>query len=100
MNKQKSKDYKIMAIRLYKKLKSIRKVCDLIGCSKTTLQRWIIRFYEFGDLERKEYSTRKSKVTDEMKKYINKELGVNPSLTLGKIKKKELILSFLKINLI
>ena len=34
MKKQHSNDYKLSAVKLYLKLKSIRKVCDLIDCKK------------------------------------------------------------------
>ena len=51
MVKQHSDDFKTTAIKLYLKLNSIRKVCDLIDCNKSTLQRWIERYYETGDIK-------------------------------------------------
>ncbi len=45
MTKQRSDDYKLSAVKLYLKLKSIRKVCNLIYCKKSTLHRWIERYF-------------------------------------------------------
>jgi transposase-like protein len=44
MSKHHSSDFKLSAVKLYLKLKSIRKVSELLDCKKSTLQRWIVRF--------------------------------------------------------
>ena len=38
-----SKDFKLSAVKLYLKFKSIRKVSNLLNCKKSTLHRWIER---------------------------------------------------------
>ena len=40
-----SSEFKLTAIKLYAKLKSIRKVAKLLECSKSSLHRWIERYY-------------------------------------------------------
>ena len=64
MVKQHCDDFKITAIKLYLKLDSIRKVCDLIDCKKSTLQRWIERYFETGNIKRKSYKSRKTKLNN------------------------------------
>ena len=88
MVKQHSDDFKITAIKLYLKLNSIRKVCNLIDCNKSTLQRWIERYFETGDIKRKSYKSRKTKLNNTILKYI-KELIINkPSINLSNISHK------------
>ena len=52
------------AIKLYLKLNSVRKVAELLNCSKTLLHRWITRYFEIGNIDRKEYSKCKSNLTN------------------------------------
>jgi len=56
MTKQHTNDYKLSAVKLYLKLNSIRKVLELLNCSKSSLHRWIERYFETGNIERKNYS--------------------------------------------
>ncbi len=41
MNKHHSADKKLSAIKLYLKMNSMRKIAELLDCSKFSLQRWI-----------------------------------------------------------
>ena len=70
MSKQHSTDFKLSAIELYIKLNSIREVSELLNCSKSSLHRWIERFFETGNKERKKYKERGSIITNEILKYI------------------------------
>ena len=42
MTKQHSDDFKLSAIKLYLKFNSIRKVSEILNCSKSSLHRWVI----------------------------------------------------------
>jgi transposase len=78
MKKQHSNDYKLSAVKLYLKLKSIRKVCNLIDCKKSTLHRWIERYFETGYIKRKSYKSRKTKLNNTIMKsvYLIDQLNV------------------------
>ena len=88
MNKHHSSDFKLLAVKLYLKLNSIRKVSELLDCCKSTLQRWIERYLEYGNVDRKENKERESIITKSILKYITKLIIKNPAITLSKIKKK------------
>ena len=88
MGKHHSSDFKLSAVKLYLKLKSIRKVSNLLECKKSTLQRWIERFFEFSNVDRKDNKERESIITKSILKYITKLISKNPAITLAKIKKK------------
>jgi transposase len=88
MTKQHSNDFKLSAINLYLNNYSVRKVSKLLNCSKTTIHRWILRYFETGNVERKNYNNRNTIVTNNLLDYINNLVKINPSITLSKIKKK------------
>ncbi|ULY68506.1 hypothetical protein [Chlorella virus XW01] len=88
MNKHHTTDFKLSAVKLYLKLESIREVSELLDCSKSTLQRWIERYLEYGNVDRKENKERESIITKSILKYITKLISKNPAITLAKIKKK------------
>ena len=88
MTKQHSNDYKLSAVKLYLKLKSIRKVCNLIDCKKSTLHRWIERYFETGYIKRKSYKSRKTKLNNTIMKYIKKLIDNKPSINLSNISHK------------
>jgi transposase len=86
-------EFKLTAIKLYTKLKSIRKVAKLLECSKLSLHRWIERYYQSNILNRKEYPMRKSIITDDILVFIKKLIKKTPAIILSKIK-KEIIKKF------
>ena len=88
MSKHHTIDFKLSAVKLYLKLNSIRKVSELLDCSKSTLQRWIERYLEYGNVDRKENKERESIITKSILKYITKLIIKNPAITLSKIKKR------------
>lgn len=55
MVKQYTEDYKLSAVKYYSKIGTLRKICEVFECVKTSLQRLIERYYEFGDVKRKVY---------------------------------------------
>jgi transposase len=88
-----SSEFKLTAIKLYAKLKSIRKVAKLLECSKLSLHRWIERYYQSNILNRKEYPMRKSIITNDILVVIKKLIKKTPAIILSKIK-KEIIKKF------
>jgi transposase len=88
MTTQHSNDFKLAAVKLYLKFNSIRKVSELLNCSKSSLQRWIERYFETGNIERKIYKNRITIITNEILKFIISMIKNNPTITLSKIKKK------------
>ena len=56
--KHHSNDYKLSAVKYYNKIKSIRKTCHIFDCSKSSLQRWIIKYKKQNRLIEK-YEIRK-----------------------------------------
>jgi transposase len=97
MTKQHSDDFKLSAVKLYLKFNIIRKVSEILNCSKSSLHRWVERYFETGNIERKNYKNRISIITNDILKYIIGLIKTNPTITLSKIKKK--ITKKYKINI-
>lgn len=83
-----SEDFKLSAVKLYLKFKSIRKVSKLLNCKKSTLHRWIERYFEIGNIKRKINKRKNSKITNKILEYIKKLINKNPTIILSKIKKR------------
>lgn len=47
----------------------MREVCNIFKCSKSSLQRWIKRYNTNKKIQRKT-GKRKSKITNEIRKYV------------------------------
>ena len=75
INLHHSIDFKLSAVKLYLKMKSIREVANLLDCKKSSLQRWIVRYLETGSIERKENSKRKSIITTDILNFIKDTLS-------------------------
>lgn len=88
MARQHSEDYKISAVLYYSKIGSLRKTCEVFGCCKSSLQRWVERYYETGDVKRKDYKERNSIITKDILKFLRSEIDNNPTVNLMKLKKK------------
>lgn len=102
MGKQHSEDYKISAINYYKKVNSLRETCKIFECTKSSLQRWIERYYETGDIIRKESSKQSKIITDELTNFIKQYIYKYPNVILKELKrqiKKELELKISKTYL-
>jgi len=67
---------------------SIRKVAELLDCSKSSLQRWIEKYFEIKSVDRKENKPRESIITKEILSFIKNLIKINPAITLSKIRKK------------
>jgi len=87
-NSHHSIDYKLSAIKLYLKLKSIRKTCSYLDCSKSSLQRWLQKYFENQLFENKHYKHRKTLADTKILDFIRIELIKNSTITLAKLKNK------------
>lgn len=85
MSKQKSDDYKLSAVKMYLKLDSLRQTCEYIGCSKSSLQRWIERYFESGSVKNKEYKKRNSRIKETHLEFIKKSIKDKPAITLHRL---------------
>ena len=72
---------------MYLKLKSIRKVAKLLECSKSSLNRWLIRYFENDTVESIK-NQKPSIINQQILNYINDLIKNNPTITLSKIRKK------------
>ncbi len=88
MTKEHTDDYKLSAVKYYIKTNSLRMTCEIFGCSKSSLQRWVERYLEIGSLSRKDYKKRKSIITNDLLKFILKLVNKNPTIILSTIKKE------------
>ena len=99
-----SEDFKLSAVKLYLKFKSIRKVSNLLNCKKSTLHRWIerlekeklyifpflsikinfknlfFRYFEIGNIKRKINKLKNSIITNQILEYIKKQIIKNPTV--------------------
>jgi transposase len=67
-----SLDYKLSAIKYYKKVNNYVEVCKVFDCNRTSLMRWV-KLYDQDKLHSNHNKTRKSyKITEEQVKYIRK----------------------------
>ena len=87
MPEQHSDDYKMSAVMMYLKILSVRKTCDYLGCSKSSLHRWIERYFEQNTVSNKNYKTRKSKIEQAHLDFIKNEIKKKPTINLSSLKK-------------
>jgi transposase len=85
MSKQKSDDYKFSAVKMYLKLNSLRQTCEYIGCSKSSLQRWVERYFENGSVKNKDYKKRNSRIKENHLEFIKKIIKDKPAITLHRL---------------
>jgi transposase len=71
---------------MYLKLNSLRETCEYIGFSKSSLQRWVERYFDKGSVSNKEYKKRNSKIKDIHLEFIKKKIKDNPAITLHKLR--------------
>ena len=76
-------------IRCYSpQLIALEKVSEILNCSKSSLHRWVERYFETGNIKRKNYKNKISIITNDILKFIIGLIKINPTITLSKIKKK------------
>ena len=86
--KHKSEDYKISAVQYYIKNKvSMDKTCKIFDCKKTSLKRWINRYYLEKSIKRHNRKPISYKITKEQVKYLLKLLKTNEQITMEELVK-------------
>ena len=77
MVKQSSTDLKLKAVKYYKKVNNYTKVCNIFECSERSLKRWIERYNQNENVERKNRKQGSYKVKKEHIKFIKDTLKKN-----------------------
>jgi transposase len=86
MSKHHSDDYKITAVKYYLKHESYRETCEIFDCSKSSLQRWVERYLEQNNVDRK-ITKKKIVFSNNEKKFIREHIKQHPNVTLKLIAK-------------
>ena len=87
---QHSSDYKLSAVKYYNKYKNYSKTCEIFGCTRTSLARWVAKYKKTKKItnkirNRKSYKIRKVHV-EYIKKIIKK--SNNRFISLVELNKK------------
>ena len=77
MVKQSSPDLKLKAVKYYKKVNNYTKVCNIFECSERSLKRWIEKYNQNENVERKNRKQGSYKVKKEHIKFIKDTLKKN-----------------------
>ena len=77
MVKQSSTDLKLKAVKYYKQVNNYTKVCNIFECSERSLKRWVERYNQNKNIERKNRKQGSYKVKKEHIKFIKDTLKKN-----------------------
>jgi transposase-like protein len=89
MNKHKSEDYKLQAVKYYlKSKKSMDDVCEIFNCSKTSLHRWIEQYKTDKQIKRNSRKSISYKIKNKHVKYALELLKDNKHSTMEYLAKK------------
>ena len=80
-----SEDYKISAVLYYIENKdetNLRETCDIFKCKHQSLYRWVKKYEEDGELQRKVRDSKPLKITNDIKAFIKEEIIKLPTITL------------------
>ena len=84
--KHKTEDYKISAVKYYLETpNSMDEVCDIFGCSKTPLYRWIKKYKTQHNIARNNRSAVSYKITQEQVKDAIHLLKENEQITMNEL---------------
>jgi len=86
MSKHHSIDYKLSAIKYYKKYGSVRKTCKIFECSKSSLHRWKKKYNITKNLTRKN-RVKKYDLSQNEIKFIKQYIYKYPNITLKELTK-------------
>jgi transposase len=75
--KQSSTDLKLKAVKYYKQVNNYTKVCNIFECSERSLKRWVERYNQNENVERKNRKQGSYKVKKEHIKFIKDTLKKN-----------------------
>ena len=87
VGKHHTANYKESAIKHYKKTKNLRETCDIFGCKKSTLQRWVTKYDSGKGLNRKKDVRKKRVITPEIVKFVKDYIRKEPNVILVQLRK-------------
>jgi len=88
MNKHKTEDYKMSAVKYYLKNSiSLEKVCEIFDCKKQSLSRWVERYEKEKSIKRHSRKPVSYKITNEHVKYALTLLKNNQQITMTELVK-------------
>jgi transposase len=97
--KHKTEDYKLSAVKYYLSNSfSLDYVCNIFGCKKQSLARWIERYKKDKELKRHNRTNISYKITKEHLVYAIKMLSNNEQITMIELKKL-ILLKYPKFNI-
>ena len=82
MVKQFSPDLKLKAVKYYKKINNYASVCKIFECSERSLKRWVERYNQNKNVERKNRKQGSYKVKKEHIKFVLDEMKKNKTITI------------------
>ena len=86
--KHKTEDYKLSAVKYYLSNSfSLDYVCNIFGCKKQSLARWIERYKDVKELKRHNRTNISYKITKEQLVYAIRMLNNNEQITMIELKK-------------
>ena len=86
--KHKTEDYKLSAVKYYLSNSfSLDYVCNIFGCKKQSLTRWVKRYNEVKELKRHNRTNISYKITKEQLVYAIRMLNNNEQITMIELKK-------------
>ena len=86
MSHHKSEDYKLSAVKYYIKNKiSMEKVCQIFGCKKQSLSRWVQKYKLQKNIKRNNRKPISYKITKEQVKYAIEKLKENEQITMSEL---------------
>lgn len=88
MGKQFSEDLKLKAVKYYNQINNYVQTCEIFGCSERSLKRWVERFNETGNVDRKEREQGSYKLTKEHIKFIKSTIKENNNIHMSELHKK------------
>jgi transposase len=75
-------DYKMSAINYYNTNNSFRETCEIFQCKKSSLQRWVSRYEERGNVNRINAEPYDRKITPTIRTFIKQKIRSNPTIVL------------------
>jgi transposase len=88
MNKHKSQDYKLSAVKYYLKSKNASETCKIFECSSRSLIRWVKKYQTSQSIERKGRDNVAYKVQQKHIKFIKSTINKDKMITMKDLLKK------------
>ena len=88
-NNHHTSDYKLNAVKYYlNNDTTLRETCYIFNCSKSSLQRWIIKYEKYKNFNRIENKSKPYKITKEIETFILDLTKKYVNITLYQLRKQ------------